>query len=177
MREQSATQIARMAESQKLPSGLAESEARKLRWLLLVTSIFLLVGMITPMITISKFIVAKNTVSVLSGLVELIRSGHIMLFVVVAGFSVMLPLLKIKVLFNVLSSRPKSAEKIKRKLHLMHEYGRWAMLDVMVVAILIVTVKLGAIVSIKIHFGLYIFATAVILIMLITSRVVRLSRQ
>lgn len=54
----------------------------------------------------------------------------------------------------------------------MHDYGRWAMLDVMVVAILIVTVKLGALASIQIHYGLYIFGFAVLLIMFITQQVV-----
>ena len=57
----------------------------------------------------------------------------------------------------------------------MHEYGRWAMLDVMVVAVLIVTVKLGAIASIQVHYGLYVFGAAVMLIMLITHRVVKLT--
>ena len=56
----------------------------------------------------------------------------------------------------------------------MHEYGRWAMLDVMVVAVLIVTVKLGALASIEIHPGLYIFGTAVLLIMFATQQVVSL---
>ena len=57
----------------------------------------------------------------------------------------------------------------------MHEYGRWAMLDVMVVAILIVSVKLGAIASIQVHAGLYIFGIAVLLIMFITQQVVSMN--
>jgi len=48
------------------------------------------------------------------------------------------------------------------------------MLDVMVVAVLIVTVKLGALASIEIHPGLYIFGLAVLLIMYITQQVVSL---
>lgn len=56
----------------------------------------------------------------------------------------------------------------------MHDYGRWAMLDVLVVAVLIVTVKLGMIASIEIHWGFYVFASAVLLIMLLTHRVARL---
>jgi paraquat-inducible protein A len=57
----------------------------------------------------------------------------------------------------------------------MHRYGRWAMLDVMVVAVLIMTVKLGAIASIQVHYGLYVFGAAVLIIMLITGYVVRLT--
>ncbi len=159
------------------PLALAAPEAKKLRWLLLIASTFFLVGIVTPMLTLSKFIVVKNSVSVVSGLIELFRSGHVILFAVVAGFSIVLPLLKINVLYHLLSATPKSMQQNRRNLHLMHAYGRWAMLDVMVVAVLVVTVKLGAIASIKIHFGLYVFATAVLLIMLITNRVVRLSRH
>ncbi len=59
----------------------------------------------------------------------------------------------------------------------MHEYGRWAMLDVMVVAVLIVTVKLGAIATIQVHAGLYIFGASVVLLMFITHRVVKLTAQ
>ena len=56
----------------------------------------------------------------------------------------------------------------------MHEYGRWSMLDVLVVAVLIVAVKLGPIASIEVHYGLYVFGIAVLLIMYITNRVVSL---
>ena len=45
-------------------------------------------------------------------------------------------MMKIGVLFSLLSQREMDTAKIKRYLHLMHEYGRWAMLDVMVVAVL-----------------------------------------
>jgi paraquat-inducible protein A len=58
---------------------------------------------------------------------------------------------------------------------MMHDYGRWAMLDVMVVAMLIVTVKLGVIATIQIHAGLYVFGSAVLLIMFITQRVVHIT--
>jgi paraquat-inducible protein A len=46
------------------------------------------------------------------------------------------------------------------------------MLDVMVVAVMIVTIKLGVVAQIEIHPGLYLFGAAVLLIMYITHRVV-----
>jgi uncharacterized paraquat-inducible protein A len=39
------------------------------------------------------------------------------------------------------------------------------MLDVFIVAILIASVKLGSIATIEVHYGLYVFATGVIMIM------------
>jgi len=45
----------------------------------------------------------------------------------------------------------------------MHTFGKWSMLDVFIVAILVVSVKLGAIASVEMRYGLYAFATAVVL--------------
>jgi len=53
----------------------------------------------------------------------------------------------------------------------------WAMLDVMIVALLVVTVKLGAIASIQVHSGLYIFGFGVILLMTVTGKVSKLVQQ
>lgn len=150
---------------------IPEAKAKGLRCLLALATVLLAGGMFLPMITISKFIVVRNSFSVMSGVLELLRNGQILLFVVVAGFSIVLPAMKIWVLFKLLSPGQSSSLRIQRYLHLMHEYGRWAMLDVMVVAVLIVTVKLGAIASIEVHYGLYVFGAAVVLIMLITNRV------
>ncbi len=115
--------------------------------------------------------------SVVSGVIELLQNGHILLFVVVTVFSIILPIMKIRVLYKLLSQKETNNPKTKHYLHLMHEYGRWAMLDVMVVAVLIVTVKLGAIASIEVHFGLFVFGSAVALMMLITNKVVLLTSK
>ncbi len=49
------------------------------------------------------------------------------------------------------------------------------MLDVFVVAILVVTVKLGAVANVEMHYGLYFFAAAVLLTMFITARIVKIT--
>jgi len=157
------------------PVLISPRKARKLRWILLGATVLFFVGIVAPMMTISKFVLVKNSFSVFSGVLELFRNGQFLLFLVVAGFSIVLPILKIGVLFALMSRRAQQSEKLGNYLHLMHEYGRWAMLDVMVVAILIVAVKLGAIVTVEIHYGLFVFGAAVLLIMLLTRSVVRLT--
>lgn len=144
-----------------------------LRWLLLITTTLLIAGFVTPMLTITKLVFFDHSFSVMSGIAQLWRDQQYFLFLVIGCFSVILPIAKILVLFNLLSPTSHHPEHRKKLLHLMHDYGRWAMLDVMVVALLIMSVKLGAIASIQIHAGLYIFAAAVILIMLITQQVVK----
>jgi len=150
-------------------------QAKRLRWLLLLATILYFVGIMTPMITLSTFIIIEHSFSVLSGVIELLRNGRVFLFVVVTGFSIILPIMKIHVLYKLLAPEARTTMETKRYLHLMHDYGRWAMLDVMIVAVLIVTVKLGAVASIEVHFGLYVFGAAVFLIMLITHQIVGLT--
>jgi paraquat-inducible protein A len=126
------------------------------------------------MLTLTKMVFISNSFSIISGVWQLLQDGHFLLFVLVASFSIILPVAKIILLFNLLHPNTTEPARRKKLLHLMHEYGRWAMLDVMVVAVLIVTVKLGALASIEIHPGLYIFGIAVLLIMFITQQVVSL---
>ena len=167
--------IEEMAKNEDQSLNIPRSKVRWLRWQLRLATVLFVFGIFLPMITISKFIIVKNSFSIVSGILELLRNGQLILFVVVAGFSIVMPVLKIRVLFKLLSKRAAKNPKANRYLHLMHEYGRWAMLDVMVVAVLIVTVKLGAIASIEVHSGLFVFGASVLLIMLITNKVVRLT--
>lgn len=146
----------------------------QLRWLLVISSALLLAGLFLPMLTISQFVVIRNEFSVVSGITELWNAGQYILFVMIGCFSVVVPLAKIALLFKLLQSDDKPHPIKMKLLRLMHDYGRWAMLDVMVVAMLIVTVKMGAIASIQIHPGLYVFGAAVLLIMLTTQSTVRL---
>ncbi|VAW91329.1 Paraquat-inducible protein A [hydrothermal vent metagenome] len=127
------------------------------------------------MMTMSKFYFIDNSFSIISGVYELYLNEQYLLFLIITAFSIALPLLKVYVLFRVVGNHATEPKTLKRYMHLMHEYGRWAMLDVMVVAVLIVTVKLGAVASIEVHYGLYVFGTAVLLLMLITKWVVHLT--
>ncbi len=143
-----------------------------LRWLLVLATGLLCAGFVTPIMTLTQFMFFDQSFSILSGVWQLFLDRHFVLFVLITSFSVLLPLAKLILLFNLLSPNVKHPNTRKKLLKLMHDYGRWAMLDVMVVAVLIMVVKLGAIVSIQIHTGLYIFGASVLLIMYITHHVV-----
>jgi paraquat-inducible protein A len=148
------------------------ASARWLRGLLVVAASMLLSGFFMPMLTLTKFLFIASSFSVFSGLLELFNRGQWFLLLVIFSFSVVLPLLKVSLLFLLLHHREVRSHRFSRLLKLMHDYGRWAMLDVMVVAVMIVTVKLGVVAHIEIHPGLYLFGAAVLLIMYVTHRVV-----
>ena len=153
------------------------SEKLILQVLLVLTLSMFVLGISLPMISISKFILIKNTFSLLSGIFELLTNGRILIFLLVFAFSVVFPVIKFLLLFYLLFGSDWKSERMKKYLSLMHDYGRWAMLDVMVVAVLVVILKLGIIVNVKIHFGFALFSISVFLIMLITHRTVKLSKS
>ncbi len=150
------------------------------RWLLVLLTLaclLLLTGLFLPMLTLTKFLIIANSFSIMSGLMVLYQQGQWLIFIAIGIFSVILPLLKVGLLFLLLIHGEVRSPSYAKLLKLMHDYGRWAMLDVMVVAVMIVTVKLGVVAQIEIHPGLYIFGSAVLLIMYITHRVVGFSEQ
>ncbi|WP_273179845.1 MULTISPECIES: paraquat-inducible protein A [Methylophaga] len=148
-----------------------------LRCLLVISSVLLLAGLFMPMLTITQFLVISDDFSVISGITELWKAQKYVLFFIIGIFSIVMPLAKIGLLFRLLQADSHPTAVKMKLLNLMHDYGRWAMLDVMVVAMLIVTVKLGAIASIQIHPGLYVFGAAVLLIMLTTQLTVNALRS
>lgn len=144
---------------------------------ILLAACLLLTGLLSPVITLTKFVLIENTFSVLSGVIELLKEGKLFLFLLIAGFSIVLPVLKLWILYRLVSKSAATEKSVRKLLHWMHLYGKWSMLDVFVVAILVVAVKLGAIADVEMRFGLYAFAASVLLTMYVTSSIVGLTNQ
>ncbi len=140
--------------------------------LLAVAGLLLTIGLVAPIITFKKFIFIQNTFSILTACWNLLKQGQVFLFVVIALFSVLLPILKLALLTKLVLSASIINSNIEKLLGWIHRFGRWSMLDVFVVAILVVVVKLGAIGNVEKHIGLYAYAGAAILIMLLTHKIV-----
>ncbi|MFK7815951.1 MAG: paraquat-inducible protein A [Gammaproteobacteria bacterium] len=145
--------------------------------LLIVTVLLLTIGLVAPIITFKKFIFIQNTFSILTASWSLLKEGQLFLFIVITLFSIILPIFKITMLAKLLLSRALVSTSAKKTLGLMHRFGKWSMLDVFVVAILVVVVKLGAIGNVEKHIGLYAYAGAAILMMLLTNMVIRHLKQ
>jgi paraquat-inducible protein A len=150
-------------------------QARQLRWLVIIAFLLLGVGLVSPIVTLEKFMIVENTFSVTSGILQLLEEDQWLLFFVISGFSVVLPILKLHVLYRLVSKDTAVNGRQRRYLHWMHLYGKWSMLDVFVVAVLVVAVKLGAIANVEMRYGLYAFAASILLTMFITARVVALT--
>jgi paraquat-inducible protein A len=64
-----------------------------------------------------------------------------------------------------------------RALGWIEQLGRWAMLDVFVVALLVVAIQASLISEVAMHSGIYVFTAAVLVSILTVQRMARLARQ
>ncbi len=152
-------------------------EAWLLRWLWLIATLAFLFGIALPIMTIEKFWLLQNRFSILSAVWQLWVEGRYGLLLLIGCFSLLLPLLKLAVIGQALLQLPAADVRSSKLLHWIHAVGRWSMLDVFVVAVMVVSVKLSAVAAVQMHAGLYAFALSILLTMLLTGRLLRLQTQ
>ncbi|MCK5917026.1 MAG: paraquat-inducible protein A [Cocleimonas sp.] len=146
--------------------------------LLLLAALGILVIAITaPLLTLIKFSFLENTVSLLSTVKQFYADQEWFLFIIITLFSLCVPVIKIANLLLILNVDYSRGSLLDKSLHVIEIIGKWSMLDVFVVALLLVSVKLGALAKIEIHYGLYAFATAVLLTMGLSYWIHHLSIQ
>lgn len=139
-----------------------------------ITLSLLISGISSPLFTFRKLYFLKDTFSLLGGLGQLWTTGEYLLFVVIFSFSIIMPGIKMGFLFNLCHRKTVSQASSHKQLKFVHFIGRWSMLDVFVIAVMVSTIKLGIIATVDIHFGLYLFCAAVICSMILTSAVEKL---
>ena len=138
--------------------------------LLLLAALALLVyGLQAPILTLEKFYFFSNTVSLYGALQTLAAEQELGLFALVGTFSVLFPVIKIVLLLLIWNLDAAFGDAHRRHLAWLAAYSKWSMLDVFVVALLVVSVKLGAMAQARVEIGVYAFASSVILTMLLSN--------
>jgi len=148
------------------PSGQSE----KINWLFAVSFATFVLGIFSPLMTVSKHVTKwfitlvdeKNTVSLVSGLQGLMHEGHWGIFLLLFSFSIVFPVTKL-ILCLLLWSVPMRVSTRQSISNVLYHAGKWSMLDVFVVGILVVAVKLGDLVKVQLHSGVFWFAASVCL--------------
>lgn len=144
---------------------------------LLLAVALLALGLKLPLVSVEKFYFFGNTVSLLSAISQLWQGQEKSLAILLGGFSVVFPILKLLLLFLIWNLEDSNSNRHRRHLKWLATYSKWSMLDVFVVALLVVTVKLGALAQAQVEFGLYAFAASVILTMLLSAWIGRYTRE
>jgi paraquat-inducible protein A len=133
-------------------------------------------GLSLPLLHTQQMVFWKSTYSVWAGVLELWKQGEQLLAAMLFFFSIVFPAVKLLGLLLIWFVRL-PAERRERLLHWLGFLGKWSMLDVFVVAILIVLVKLGPLARVEPRVGVYVFAAAIACSMLTTTYVDRLARR
>ena len=123
--------------------------------MILLAGILLGVGLTLPVLTIRK-IWEKNTFSVLSGIQNLYDDKQYFLAFIIFFFSIVFPVIKLCSLGILWVVRLKE-EHQKSILYWLELLGKWSMLDVFVVAVIVVSVKLGVLATAEPRRGIYVF--------------------
>lgn len=145
------------------------------RLLVVAATLAFAVGLTVPVVTFRTGL-ARDSYSVLGGLVDLVREGDVALAVLVFAFSVVFPVVKLALLQHALHG-PISSERRTRLVQALERLGRWSMLDVFVIAILIGAMHLGILSEAYAEPGVYVFAAGILLAMLATRAVQGLLRE
>lgn len=118
----------------------------------------------------------ESSYSAWHGVVELWQQGDGVLAIVLLVFCIIFPVVKLAALARIWFVAMPEAER-NTLLHWLEVLGRWSMLDVFVVAILIVLVKMGPLAQVEPRAGIYVFAVAILLSMVLTMAIDRLARR
>jgi paraquat-inducible protein A len=135
--------------------------------LVAVSAVLLWMGLEFPVLTIRQMW-TKNTFSVLSGIQALQDEGHRGLAALLFFFSIVFPVAKIVALAVIWCVRMTDAAR-RTVLHWLMVLGKWSMLDVFVVAVIVVAVKMGLFADAFPQKGIYYFGFSVLLSMAATS--------
>jgi paraquat-inducible protein A len=139
-------------------------------WALLVTSIFLYLPANMMPIMRTNFLGEETTNTILGGVVVLWEHGSYPIALIIFIASVLVPVGKIIALgWLCYGVQTHSTKSYKQKLQIYRAtelVGRWSMVDVFVVAVLVALIKLGNIMSIYPDWGAVAFAGMVIVTVL-----------
>lgn len=144
--------------------------------LLFAALLLFLTGVFFPFFHVTKLWVFSDAVSVVSGIITLFHEGEYFLFGILTLFTLIFPVVKLGLLGVIWIERAHDLNRVRRLHHWIENVGRWSMLDVFVVAILIVAMKSASVAEIHIGLGLYLFTFSVISTQVASAWIDRLIR-
>jgi len=136
--------------------------------LIIAASIFYIPANVLPITTVVSFGKAQSD-TIMSGVIYFINSGMWPIALVIFVASIFVPILKLIILtFLLISVQRKSSWRPRdrtRLYRITEMIGRWSMVDIYVVTILVALVNLGSLASINAGPGAGFFAAVVVITM------------
>lgn len=148
-------------------------------WLILLVLVsfgFFITGLFSPLYTSTRFYLFSDQASLFRSIILLFQQKEIYLGILIALFTVVLPLVKFIVIFITLffiTDLPG-----KKGFEFFTTISKWAMLDVFIVAVLLLNMKFDSrIIEMKLGVGIVWFSLSVILLMVSLALLKRIKTQ
>ena len=139
-------------------------------WALLITAALLYIpANMLPIMTVNS-LGQGDPSTIMAGVIQLVQHGMYPIAAVVFIASILVPTFKLVgiglLLFSVQRHQPLSAQQRIVMYRFIEFIGRWSMLDIFVIAILVAVVNFGRLASVEANLGAAAFSSVVILTML-----------
>lgn len=142
---------------------------------LIVAAVALIAGLVAPALSVQTLFVLQDSVSILGGLGILWRDSQYFLFAVLLVFSVLFPAAKLTVASWIWFAADLAHGPPTALLARLESLGKWSMLDVLVIAILVAALNVTVLSGALVKPGIYLFTLSVILSILTIARIRRIA--
>lgn len=139
--------------------------------LIIGATVCLVLGLTLPIIRLTRFYVWTDVHSLISVARELYLADEIILASVICLFSIIFPFVKLLYLLALYSIRHIQPDQSGKWLKNLSWLGKWSMLDVLVLALVVFYAKATNLADATSMPGVYLFAGAVILTMIATAMI------
>lgn len=138
-------------------------------WALVIAALILYIPANLLPVTITTYLGSNQSDTIISGVLYFMRTGSWGIALIIFVASIVVPIAKLVVLSGLLVTvqrrsrwRPEERTRLYRITELV---GRWSMLDVFVVTVLVALVRLGYLTTIEAGVGIVYFAAVVVVTM------------
>lgn len=146
-------------------AALARGRDRVIPAILVLSAVLLVLGLYLPILRVDRFFLFSRPFSIVDSLVALLETDEYFLFTVIFCFTVIFPVTKLAWAIVLWARIDVHDPRFDRTIEILDTLGKWSMLDVMLLAVGVASIKLSLVGGAHANPGLYLFCGAIILAM------------
>ncbi len=149
--------------SPKSIAALSKGRDRLIPVMLIAAGVLLASGLALPIMRVNSFFVFSSKFSILDSLLALFEAEEYFLFGVIFTFTIIFPVTKLVYAGMLWARVDVDAANFEGSLEIIDTLGKWSMLDVLLLAVAVASIKLSVVGEAHTNPGLYLFFGAIIL--------------
>lgn len=148
----------------KAEASISDIGVGREKWIgsiLIVSCVLLLLGLILPVVRVTKYFIFTGQHSIADGIILLWSDGEYLLALIVLLFSAVFPYYKLDQAYRLWRRTSVNDPGFDMRLHRIEWLSKWSMVDVLVIALIVFSVKMTNVADARSEFGLYFFIAAI----------------